>query len=518
MAALTRDDLLALFRASVDEDFAQALLSDATSAAAVEGAAEVMAQASDAIERTSQSLFLMPWSGQTYPPATDARRATVTIDLARTAPADVPLVLQASTFLVEQQLGDFGPTGAIQVPTGRRYAPQATIVMMPGASSGAFGFVAERPGAGYNLPPAGTISLPVDAGSASGSGAAVVPGTTAHRLILAPEGETVAPSAVGQYVRMLAGSSVGQLRRMIGYEAPDPAFPHNGVIVLAPTLVLAVTGVAGTFIPGERIEQAATGAAAVLLGATSAYLAADRAAIPAFAAGTIAGAQSGATATFAHVLLSPDMAAEDVTAGWQLLSWAQLGLTASSEAQPVGGASPTLDHIGSERGVGRSPGELQEAYRQRIARRPDVVSPDALVRAMNRVLAPYGLSGCLREPSDLDTFEGFFLDAPAAGPEGRRYAYDLDFAMRPQDRYKLLLDLAEFRGFFIAAVPPMSLGEFGFALDEGFVNALDSAPYLTFYDGFPATAASLRLAVWRALDRARLGGVGFDLVEDRFGC
>ena len=127
---------------------------------------------------------------------------------------------------------------------------------------------------------------------------------------------------------------------------------------------------------------------------------------------------------------------------------------------PVDGASPVLDHIGEERSIGRSSNEGDDSYRKRVYRRPDVVSPNALVRAMNRVLAPYGLSGCIREPSDLDTFQGLFYDAPAAGPVDRRYAYDLDFDLRPDDRWKLALDLSEFRGFFVATVPPMSLGEF----------------------------------------------------------
>lgn len=517
--ALSRDDLLALFTASVGADFARELLSDPDSAAAIESSAEVFARASAAVEQTTQGFFLRPWSGQTYPPAAGAAQSTVQETIDRLPPTDDGLVLLPGLFFVEEQETDFGAEGGELVPTGRRYTPVAPVAFVPGISELTAAFVAERPGAGYDLPPPGSISLLVDAGTAAGDAATLVPGTTAHRLILAPEGETAPPSAVGQYVLLTAGANVGQRRRVAGYEQPDPDFPHNGVLVLAPTMVLSLTGVVGTFIYGERVEQAATGAAGLVLASTTGYLLADREASPAFAAGVVVGLQSGATAIVVSVLVSPAMTAETATAGWQLLSWADsVGLAARNAASPAGGSSPTLDHIGEERRIGRSPGESDDAYRARIGTRPDVISPNALIRAMNRVLAPYGLTGCLREPSDLDTFPGLFYDAPANGPMSRRYAYDLDFTTRPDDRYKLALDLVEFRGFFLATIPPMSLGEFGCAYDQGFVCFYDSAPFLTFYDGFAATSAATRIAIWNALDKTREAGVGFDLVEDRFGC
>lgn len=516
--ALDRDTLIALFRSSVDSSFADELMADPDSAAAIEAAAVVFEEASDSVERTSQSLFLRRWSGQTYPPATGAARAVVSENLTRAAPADFPLVLLPGLFFVEEVAVDFGEDGGVEVPTGRRYSPIAPLVVPPGTSAVTADFVAEKAGAGYDLPLPGSISRPVDSGSASGSGASVVPGTTVHRLVLAPEGETVPPSSVGQYVRLVAGANVGQRRRVVAYEPPDPDFPHNGVLSLAATEVLAAT-TAGGFVFGERVEQAATGAAGFLLSAGAGFLVADRASLPAFAPGAIVGSQSAATATMTATLSGPDMVAESGTADWELLDWAGgVGLSATNPLSPEGGAAPTLDHIGEEEGLNRAPGETDEPFRSRLSARPDNVSPNALIRAMNRVLAPYGLTGCLREPSDLGSFAGFFYDAPANGPSTRRYAYDLDFDARPDDRWKLPLDLSEFRGFFVATVPPMNLGEFGFAYDQGFVCAYDSAPFLSFYDGYAATSASIRLSVWNALNDAREAGVGFDLVEDAFGC
>lgn len=514
--ALSKDDLMALWRSSVDEDFARALLEG--SPEVIEVSAEIMAAASDAIEQTTQGFYLRPHSSQTYPPAAGGHPALVNIVVDRAPPAQGAIVLAAATFIVEEQAVDAGDDGAELVATGRRYKPDASVVLSPGVIEVTQQFHAERAGDGYNLPLEDSIILIDDAGSAAGDSASVVPGTGTHRLYLSPTSETVSPFSVGQYVALTSGANAGQRRLVIGYESPDPNFPHNGILDLAASTTLAVSTVVGTFIPGEIIEQVSTGAAATLLGLAPAYLVAVRIAVPAFTAASIRGVQSGATATVTAVLESPAMVAESGTAGWELLSWMQLGVTVTNPARPAGGSAPTLDHIGEERTMLRASGELDEPYRKRLYARPDVDSPNALIRAMNRVLAPYGLTGCLREPSDLDTFQGFFFDAPANGPEARRYAYDLDFVMRPQDRYKLILDLAEYRGFFIAAIPPMSLGEFGFGFDDGGVPFFDAAPYPNFFDGYAVDAAKIRVAVWKALNGARLGGVGFELVEDRAGC
>lgn len=90
---------------------------------------------------------------------------------------------------------------------------------------------------------------------------------------------------------------------------------------------------------------------------------------------------------------------------------------------------------------------------------------------------------------------------------------------RPQDRFKLNLDYTEFRAFFVVGVPPSSLGEFGVPFDAPHpYNAFDAAPYLVFFDGFPLTAAVLYRNTWQAIDRARAGGVGFDLYQEPIGC
>lgn len=93
------------------------------------------------------------------------------------------------------------------------------------------------------------------------------------------------------------------------------------------------------------------------------------------------------------------------------------------------------------------------------------------------------------------------------------------YKLRVQDRFKLNLDYTEFRAFFLLGVPPASFGEFGIPYDAPHpFNAYDAAPYLTFADGFPLTAAVLDRATWQAVDRARAGGVGFDIYPESVGC
>lgn len=202
---------------------------------------------------------------------------------------------------------------------------------------------------------------------------------------------------------------------------------------------------------------------------------------------------------------SPVLVAEAGTAGWRMLRWAEdLGVEVTNSEAASGGRSDVLDMLGRERSVYRSLGETDDQYRQRVATLPDVVSPNAIQRTANRLLAPYSERCYLREVGDETYLPGFFWDVDA---------WDYDFAARPADRYKLLLDYSDMRGFFLLGVPPMAAGEFGFALDEGFQNAWDEG----FLDGFPVEAHAVYKAIWDSVEQARAGGVGWELYVERVG-
>lgn len=197
----------------------------------------------------------------------------------------------------------------------------------------------------------------------------------------------------------------------------------------------------------------------------------------------------------------------------------------------VGGRSPCLDGLGEDVNVLRLVGETDDRYRLRILQRPDTVSPAAIERGLDLLLGALGLHACLREVGT-ERLPGFFYDAGSSSDSpqvpANNYAYDMDFSVRPADRYKLLLDLASFRGFFLVGVPPIpDIAEFGMfydtALGDPFPlsNAYDTTSQTqqnVAYDGFSALNSSIYMAIHDMLNEKRAAGVGFELVLDPLGC
>jgi len=143
-------------------------------------------------------------------------------------------------------------------------------------------------------------------------------------------------------------------------------------------------------------------------------------------ADVITGVSSGATTTITSVDLSPDMVPELNNTTWLILDFEKdLGFSVTNELSPTGGRLAMLDELGAERNIGRAPGETDDAYRQRIATLPDTVSPNAIRRAVNRVLSPLGAAVCLREVG-LELFRGMFFDGDPLNLDRRvGFAFDL---------------------------------------------------------------------------------------------
>jgi hypothetical protein len=597
-------------------------------------------RASLAVDRSTQQLYVLPWSGQTGDPASGGAYSTVELTFARGAKYVQELALVAGTLVEEIQV-DFGEGGGVEVHTGRRYALTATTGLGPG-DAGPLRVVAqaEAYGQGYDNPAPGTLRAVVQPGAGMfNEGATVVPGLAAHQLVMAPIPDVLLPEHVGQYVLFTSGANVGQVRRVSGYLPPNASAtaPNGGTALLATTIVARFAASSGTFKQGEVVEQGPSGstATAIVLYQTATHLVMDR------VSGTMAtgvfsvGVASSASAVFDSIDQDADLAAEAPSppfssgAGWRVLDWAtDLGLTVTNAASPSGGKSPVLDQIGSDRQVFRGSGEEDADYREAVANLADVVSPNAIRRCINRALAPFGATGWLREVGTAD-LPGLYLDGdPLSTDPAEAYAYDLQFegtpptltsaagtypvafggsmtfawsvaeppappqratvfvahgttqaqlikalnlaagydafadagggrtsfsgaltgsgstiqivsiaffttvgtgfsagapvagsdaVVRPEDRYKLLLDYTEFRAFFLVGVPPLSLGEFGAAFDDGPSNAFDASPFPCFFDGYPLTAACAYRTLWGAVNSARAGGVGFDLVLDAYG-
>jgi len=534
--ALTSTELISLWKSVVDAGYSRPFLEgeaegrDTGFQASYGQAAEQLARASEMVNRSTQAMYVLPWSGQTDEPAAGARNAEVDLTLTRTTQFTIPISIIEGQVVFVENVDDMGQDGAQVVQSGRRFVAAETRTFAPGeAGPITIRARAERPGFGYNMSPPGSINEVAQVGANFAHDLAqVVAGVESHRLIVRPSPDVVIPEHVGCFVLFTSGANAGQVRRIIGYERPSLTYPHGGVATLAATGVFIVSAVGGTFLEGEEITQTIAGT--IVAKGLFRRLYGDRMVFErtfgAFVPGSpIAGTLTASSATIDSIDISPDMTSEQPDnppgapgASWVIVSWETLGIEVTNDESPSGGIAPMLDELGEERGIYRSPGENDDSYRERVATVADTVSPNAIRRISNRVFAEYGASACLREIGQAN-FRGFFFDGdPSSNDPAIAFAYDLDFTIRPQDRHKLIVDYTEMRAFFLIGVPPMPLPEFGFAFDEGLVNAFDSSPHYTFFDGFPITTAILYRTAWQAVEKARAYGVGFDLYLEDVGC
>jgi hypothetical protein len=520
---LTIADLLALWRSLTDRSYSDPFIQQAEGRG-LEAHTQAFAQharVSRAIDRSTQTMYLMPYSGQTSEPARYGAPSEVTLHVSRSKRFELGLLLDRG-FTVEELATDAGPEGPVLVLTGRRYQFAERLAFAPGVAGPlTVRALAERQGPGYDNPLPNTITEVVQPGAGlTNDLASVTPGTDTHRLLLDAEPDVISPLQVGQYVQITAGANAGQVRQIKGYEAPSLDPPTGGTIQLWPTTLYRLLTATGQLEEGETILQSISGAEGIVLAHTATHLWVARTTPNQLTPGLLAyGEQSTEAVVIEMVEQSAVMSADSLTASWQVLDWVlDLGFSITNPESPSGGRAPMLEEIGAERSIYPQLGETEEAFRKKIFDTADTVSPNALLRTVNRILAPFGGQGCLREVG-YPKFKGMFYDGdPDSTDPALAFPYDLDFAVRPQDRWKVFLSYLEMRAFFLMGVPVIQLGDFGAAFDAGATNAYDASPYLAFYDGYPLTTASIYSQVWRDLYRARAGGVGFDLYLETGGC
>jgi hypothetical protein len=442
--ALSQSDLLDLWTSVVDPLYAQPLI-DEGEGFGLEVHAQAqnqLARVSQAIDITTQSMYIRSWSGETNTSAMGEQYATVTINISRTGLLTSALKLKAGQFVLEEQTTDAGDNEGVTILTGRRYVLNEDVTIAASSTGNVNAqFIAENVGYGYNNPLPGTINTPYQPGSAfQNDKGTIVVDVSPRATFLAVENQpdVVIPEHVGQYVLLTSGSNAGHICRVIGYSPPQPytLYPTGGTVELE--------DLTSSLVPELR------------------------------------------------------------TSTWRMLDWVHdWHITCSNAAQPVNGRLGMLDALGGERKIYRSPGETDDMYAERISNIGDVVTPNAIVRAANRVLAPYGLKCVLREAGQA-TLQGFFLDGDPTNPDPA-VAYALDM---PANNWKVLLDFLEFRAFFAIEIPRLGIGEFGMALD---VAPLDA--FIGALDGFPAGNAELHKRIWQAVNLVRAGGVSFTIVH-----
>ncbi len=524
----TIDELIRFWRGMVDEAYSLSLLdrlgtgfsidegddeASGLQPTGLEVFTQQMAQAkrvSEAVDRTCESMFILPWSGQTAEPASGLANATVELTFERDNRMDLTISFVAGTLVEEVQI-DAGVGGGATVRTGRRYLLSETLTFVPGERGPkTVAAVAEKTGYGYNNPLPGTLSSIDQPGAGLQNDlASVVAGASSHRLQVSVDPDVVVPEHVGQYVEFTIGANAGEVRRVTAYAPASTAAPHGGEAIIGRVGVYRVSSVSGTFTLGEDVIQATSNSKGKFVVLSSGTIVLEQADSTFATALVVTGSKSGAVATIDFIVQTPDLTSEATTAGWRMLDWAvDLGFTVTNDASPDGGNTDVLDELAAERRIYRSPGEGDEEFRKRTATLPDTISPNAIRRAGNRILSPHGAAVVLREVESA-CFPGFYCDIDAC---------DYDFDVRPADRYKLAMSYDSFRAYMLIGVPRMNLGEFGAFYDVGAYSAYDVGPWYAFYDGFPLTAAVIYRAIWQAVDERRAGGVGFDLVLDAEVC
>lgn len=521
-AGQDEDDLLDLWKSVTDPGYHQPLIEDdGGGAEIIRAQIAIHKAASDAVGSSTQSLYLRPWSGQQSEPSHVSQYATGFLLISRSptdlASANVPLVFAKGQFFADHVGIDWGEFGGVEFLSGRRYIVSEDRVLGQGELGPILvPAIAEKPGSSYNRPEIGTIRGLTQAGSGLNNVNAVTSALNiaTNLLKLDPAPDLVTPSQVGQYLRLSGPSTVNkQVRRILAYTPPVDSL-SGGTVQLDTMGVFQVGSLVGTWVPGETVTQAATGAEGKLRSTAAGHFAIEATGgTGLFATGSITGSSSGATASITRVIQSTSLPAA-TGVSWQVLDWdLDLGLSCTNPEKFTGGRLAILEELGEERRVRRGNSEPEDAYRARVIAADDTVSPNALLRAANRILASYGGRGCLREAGS-SKLPGFFFDVPADGNPDHAFAYDMDPTVRIGDRWKVLLDFASMRGFFLMGVPRFGLGDVSAYADVD--PGLDSDT--TFADGEAFTDIAIHSAVYAGLQLAHAGGVGFDLYVEADGC
>ena len=182
-----------------------------------------------------------------------------------------------------------------------------------------------------------------------------------------------------------------------------------------------------------------------------------------------------------------------------------LPMIAELDGELSGGAHGWLDILARERDIGRNAGESDSVFRDRIKELPDIVAPNAIIRACARILTPLGIDFLFLESRNQDHVDGVFFDASP---------FDDPFASLLRRGELILGGGFDRLGFFIV-VERQGTGDFGGPYD----NAPSSGvhPFNAFdgpiaFDGYPLGFWQNLEALIAEVENTRAAGVPWLLV------
>lgn len=479
---------------------------------------EQLARVSEAVNRNFQAMFLQEWSGQSNPPAAGATKATVQLSFERANTFQRLLVVREGTKVQEVQT-EMTEEGGVEFLSGRRYDLLTPLVLFPGEQGPkTVTAQAELSGYGYNNPMPWSISRIFEPGAGSSNGnASVVASTFAgtDMIRLDPSVDTITEDFIGEYIQVLAGANTGQIRRIVEWVAPLPdqgprvALGRDAAVEVADSSFTAV---------GQTLTGAVSGATGNVLAIEGNNIAMTRVTGTFQAGELLEDLQLETDSAILRVLFNDaPFTLELDSLEWRILAWeTEFGVTAYNLEHPEGGGSAMLDFLARDRNLFRTQGESDSGFRDRVANLPDVVSPNAIRRAANRILQECGTTKpiCFREVGS-SLFPGFFYDQIPEDSDAFPNAYDLDPEEFP---YHVYLDTGEMRAFFLLGIPVIPTLFRGMAYDDGTENAYDALLTSNFYDVEDQVDLSCWQQIWVTVNEIKAAGVGFDLYLETGDC
>lgn len=360
----SKETLLDVWRRVVSTDYRHAIESDPESLRIFQSLAAQYADIAARIHRTHQAGFMLPSAYQTGDPASSFRRAECTIQVNREFGYHEERTIGAGAMVLEDRIYKPPRPGGVGVPVfgGRVYRNRDAFTLGVGESAVAdVTFEAESPGYGSNLAhlldtdtgflEEGRLVLRDQSRARANIGGSITAVDLTNGIVTitdAGKPDVFERLDIGLYVRLdqtanLANQSL--TLRILGFEQP-----------------LAEVPVGSGLFPNVIFCEIPAGATPVV---------------------------------------------ESGSVKWTLLDWKDQGFNLSDVGVPLGGRDDELFLLGDGRGVYQQQDESDDAFRQRVARLPDVITPAAIRRQMNRVLQPFNYRGLA---VDLQDFNGLFWD------------------------------------------------------------------------------------------------------------